>query len=37
MPGKTKVDKEVVVLTYYGISLSHGINVIKTVAAKGLD
>ena len=28
-----KIDKEVVVLTYYGISLSHGINVIKPVAA----
>ena len=32
--GKRKMDKEVVVLMYNGISLSHEINVIRLVAAR---
>ena len=35
--GKRKVDKELVVLMYNGISLSHGINVIRLVAALWVD
>ena len=37
IPGKRKMDKEVLVLMYNGISLSHEINVIRLVAAWWVD